>query len=190
MEEIPATTRSEAWRERQAKGTGAARRYCTYLANVGCSEPEASPLAGRNRGPWAERQPFIKARNPPRSPRLMLQGSGRCGWDGGMAGIAGCLNTATPGPVRLCTVHTDWQLDACESMLAMRLSDERNDVAASLLWCGWAETRQSSVLPRLGGMQIASVLECCRTSGPRRHCPAEQAANGNLPWERERRGYP
>jgi hypothetical protein len=26
----------------------------------------------------------------------------------------------------------------------MRLPGERNDVAASLLWCGWAETRQSS----------------------------------------------
>jgi hypothetical protein len=51
----------------------------------------ASPLAGRNRGAGAERQPFIKARDPPGSPRLMLQGSGRCGWDGGMAGTAGSI---------------------------------------------------------------------------------------------------
>jgi hypothetical protein len=43
----------------------------------------ASPLAGRNRGAGAERQPFIKARDPPGSPRLMLQGS--------MAGTAGSI---------------------------------------------------------------------------------------------------
>lgn len=113
---IPATGRSEGWSWGEtAKETGAARRYVLSTREPSLAEPAAPLLAGQGKGPWPERQPFIKARDPGGSLRLGLQGWCRCGWDGGMTGIAGASILQRKRPVRLVFRAVEGEENTCRA---------------------------------------------------------------------------